>query len=318
MIKSIFRKRRFKKNTIILIMTALVIFVAMTVNFSTDKVIPTWHNIFASLGLSDISSCSYSDDMQVHFLDVGKADAIFIKCKDKNVLIDAADVDNTDKVVEYLNRHDVKKLDLVVVTHPHRDHIGQMSKVVRKFNIDKFIMPRVPDAIKPTSRTYEKLLLSLKDRNIKASVPNQGEQIELGDMKINILSVSKEYDNINNYSVVLQICYGEEKFLFMGDAEKEAERDIMRQGYNLGSTVLKVGHHGSLTSSTKEFLDKVSPQYAVICVGHDRSNLPKDATLKKLNKVCSNVLRTDKDGTIILSTSGKGIHVYTEKRGALN
>lgn len=276
-----------------------------------------WHVIFSGVGISDCDTNNTSEngkyEMAIHFLDVGKADCAYIKCGNRNVLIDAADREPTNKVVEYLKRQGVSKLDLIVVSHPHRDHIGQMADVIKSFKVSKFIQPDVPDEIIPISTSYEKMLKALKENNIKVEATKGRKNFNLGDMRFDFYGPVSNDTNINNNSVVLKVTYGEISFLFTGDAEKFEENEILEKGNNLKSTVLKVGHHGSKTSSGEKFLKNVSPQYAVISVGPDRNHLPKQEVLNRINKYCSKIYRTDLDGTIIIFTDGKKIKVKTEK-----
>ena len=251
-----------------------------------------WRTVFKNIGISDYvpkeTDGNNKYEMSVHFLNVGKADCAYIKCGEYNMLIDAADREPTNVVVEYLKRQGVSKLDLVVVSHPHRDHIGQMAEVIREFKVDKFIQPQVPNEIIPVSMSYEKMLKALKEKNVKVT-------------------------NINNNSVVLKIKYSDISFLFTGDAEKLEENEILEKGYDLKSTVLKVGHHGSRTSSGENFLANVLPQYAVVSVAPDRNNLPKQDVINRISKYCKNIYRTDLNGTIVMLTDGKNLKVTTEK-----
>ncbi len=257
---------------------------------------------------------SYNDyPMSIHVLNVGRADSIFIKCEDKNILIDAADKDINDVVCNYLRRNNVKKLDLVVVTHPHRDHIGQMSDVIDQFDIVRFIMPRLKDGVMSTTKTYEKLLKTLNSKHISPQEPVPGTNFSIGNAKIEIFAPNAQYDNINNYSVVLKVTYKNKKFLFTGDAETESENDMINSGFDLKSDVLKVGHHGSKTSTSQNFLNAVKPKYAVISVGPDQNNLPKKETLNRLSKNGISVFRTDLNGTIIIATDGNEIKINSER-----
>lgn len=278
-----------------------------------------YHKIDVKKFFDDISNKNftepYNDDypMSVHILNVGRADSILIKCEDKNILIDAADKDVNDVVCSYLRRNNVKKLDLVVVTHPHRDHIGQMSNVIDQFDIVRFIMPRLKDGVMSTTKTYERLSKSLDSKHISPQEPTPGTDFNVGNAKIEILAPNAQYDNINNYSVVLKITYGNRKFLFTGDAETESEKDMIDAGFDLNSDVLKVGHHGSKTSTSQKFLDAVKPKYAVISVGPDQNNLPKKETLNRLSKNGINVFRTDLNGNIIIATDGNEIKINKER-----
>ncbi len=273
----------------------------------------SWNKIFDYTNLSDNTTKNHDYPMHVHFLNVGKADCAYIKCEDKNILIDAADKDFSDTVVEYLKRLNVKKFDLVAISHPHRDHIGQMDKVIETFKIDKFIEPKVPKNIMPTSVTYENMLTALNKHSVNLKTAKANEKFKIGNLKFEILGPISAGKSLNNNSLVLKITYKNISFLFTGDAEQPEESEIINAGFNLKSTVLKVAHHGSNTSSTYKFLGKVSPKYAVISVGPDRSNLPKEKTLKRLNKFCSNIYRTDMNGTVIFLTDGEKIEVKTEK-----
>lgn len=302
------------KNKINYWITGLVLLLISFVinNGNIDGI--NWKTVFNNTKISDnISGVSSEFDMSVHFLDVGKADCAYIKCKDKNILIDAADKEPTSVVVEYLKKQDVSDLDLVVVSHQHRDHIGQMAEVINEFQVKRFMEPDTPDKIIPTTATYKKMLKALKNKNVKSELIKAPKDFDIGNMHIEILGPISDNDNINSNSIVMKITYKDVSFLFTGDAEKAEETEIMDSGYDVNSTVLKVGHHGSKTSSSERFLEEVNPEYAIISVGPDRSNLPKEETLNKLGKVCSNIYRTDLCGNIIIHTDGKNIKVETEK-----
>ncbi len=306
-----FKKLKFNYGMLVL----LVLCFAFILNFDNIKNF-NWNSltettVTSNNGEAENKSIDYG--MSVHFLDVGKADCCYIECEDKRILIDAADKEPTNAVVEYLERQKVKKLDLVVVSHPHRDHIGQMSSVINNFKIDKFIAAKVPDSITPTYATYEKMLRTLNKNNLKIEYVKSGKKFEIGNMKIEILAPINYHDKLNSNSIVMKITYGEVSFLFTGDAEKPEEEDIINSGENLKSTVLKVGHHGSKTSSSYNFLSKVKPAYAVISVAPDKSNLPKEIVLNRLNKFCDKIYRTDENGTVIMRTDGKKIKFETEK-----
>lgn len=287
---------------IFLLLAFVLQYIGVDLNLLTKKILPT-----------QVIEPFREYPMNVHFMDVGKADSILITCNDKNILIDAADKDISNSVVEYLERESVKKIDLVVVTHPHRDHIGQMAEVVRRFAIVRFIMPHLKDGVMSTTHTYEDLLHALDEKNISPQEPNPGSAFKVGDMNVEIFAPNEQYDNINNYSVVTKITYGNKSFLFTGDAEKESENDMIKAGYNLSADVLKVGHHGSKTSTTQNFLSAVKPQYAVISVGDDKNNLPKKETLNRLQKNNIEVLRTDVNGNVIFSTDGEKIEIFKQK-----
>ena len=228
-------------------------------------------------------------------------------------MIDAGDIDLDNKVVKYLSAQEVSNLDLVVVTHPHRDHIGGMKSVINNFDMERIMMPELPDELIPTTATYLNMLNAIKQKGIKVDKPIAGDEFNIGDMKVQILSPISSYKDINDYSIVVKVTYGKHSFLFMGDAEKNSERDLVNRGYNLKSTVLKVGHHGSQTSTTNEFLSKVSPKIAVISVGENNYSLPKPDVIKRLINRNIEVYRTDKCGTIIFESDGEELTTLIER-----
>lgn len=274
----------------------------------------TGNNPFSDM-LEDTGTSVSSKDykMSVHFLNVGKADCAYINCGDKNILIDAADKDVSNNVREYLKRQNVEKLDLVVMSHAHRDHIGQMDDVIKNFDIDKFLMPDIPNKIVPTSRTYVSMLKALDEKKVNVEIAKVGSRFSIGDMVIDIFAPCGIYDDINNTSIVMKITFGKDSFLFTGDASEQSELDMIKRGFDLKSTVLKVGHHGSRTSSTWKFLNAVSPDYAVISVKKDKSNLPNERIIKRLNSCNIKTYRTDESGNIVCCTNGDGVTFTTER-----
>lgn len=241
----------------------------------------------------------------VHYIDVGQGDSILIQTDNKNMLIDAGTGESKEKLISYLNKQNIKKLDYVVATHPHEDHIGGMSEVLKKYDIGKFYMPQKVY----TTKVFENMVNELKRKNIKAIPAHAGIAFKLGAAECSMIAPnSNNYESINNYSAVLLIKYGDSKFLFMGDAEKLSEKEILSKGVDLKCDVLKVGHHGSTSSSSKEFLDKASPKIAVISCGKGNDyGHPHKETLNELNKRHIKVYRTDIDKDIVLISDGKTI-----------
>lgn len=313
-------KKANKTKNIILYLIAAVIIFSASISIFSDSSLMFWQDVFNYISPTK-EVVAYSEEgrelaeekMSVHIIDVGKADSIYITSGDKNILVDAGDIDTSNKVLEYLKKRDVKKLDLVVVSHPHKDHIGGMRDIINEIQIERFMMPEVPDDIIPTGKTYESMLLALDKNNIKVDKPICGDSFKIGDMELNILSPSKKYDKLNNNSIVIKLRYGNKSFLLTGDAEKEAENDIIRSGYDLKSDVLKVGHHGSKTSSTQNFLNAVSPQYAAISVGENNKNLPRYSVVSRIEQSNIKIFRTDINGDIVFVTDGNNIDVKVEK-----
>lgn len=264
--------------------------------------------LFISLTICLISYSAVSkinpinkDKLIVHYIDVGQADSILVQVNGKNLLIDSGSIDSKDKLVSYLRKQGVHKLDYVVATHPHEDHIGGMSTIIKKFTIGEFYAPKKLS----NTNVFENMITALKDKKIKTA--KAGVKINLGaNTNCEMLAPnSSEYDDINNYSAVIKLTYKNNKFLFMGDAQKLSEDEIINTNADISSDVLKVGHHGSSTSSSKELLDKVAPKIAIISCGRgNQFGHPNKGTISELKNRKSIIYRTDIDGTIILISDG--------------
>lgn len=306
---------KIKKKKLSIIAIVSVLLISLIVCIFEFFNIFNWNQIYNLFGVSDGLSDTNSYPLSVHFIDVGKADSIYIKCENKNILIDAGEKTTYNVVKEYLKRNNVKTLDLVVGTHPHSDHIGGLPEIINDFEVKKFMMPKVNDNLVPTSKCYERLLLALKNKNILAENPFVSQTFDIGELNFKVLSPKNEnnYEKLNNFSIVLKMTYKDNSFLFTGDAETESENDMINTGLELSSDVLKIGHHGSKTSTSKAFLDRVNPTYAVICVADDRYNLPKKLILDRLTNKNIKIFRTDLDGTIVFASDGKNITTLKEK-----
>ncbi|MCT4605668.1 MAG: MBL fold metallo-hydrolase [Marinisporobacter sp.] len=244
-------------------------------------------------------------DLKIHFIDVGQADSILIKNGESTMLIDAGNNGDADLVVNYLKNQGINQLDYVIGTHPHEDHIGGLDAVINNFDIGKVYMPKVTH----TSKTFKDVITAIKKKGLKITNPTVGGIIPLGDAKGVILAPnSKEYKDYNDYSIVLKLTYGNTSFLFTGDAEGLSEKEMMRNGLDLSADVLKLGHHGSHSSTTIDFLNKVNPKYAVIMteIGNDYGH-PHKETMDKLKNKNIPVYRTDESGNIVATSDGNKI-----------
>lgn len=264
-------------------------------------------------------------DLAVHYIDVGQGDSSLIVYKDKSILIDAGERDSGSTVVEYLQSLGIEKLDYVIATHPHSDHIGGLPDVINSFEIGTVIAPRISDEMTPTTKTYERFLTALSGKGLRLTAANAGDTYSIADPDIEsdntgfeiLAPVKNDYDDLNNWSVVLKLVHGGTSFIFTGDAEKSAENDILDSGADVSADVLKVGHHGSSTSTSKAFLKAVSPSIAVIQCGTDNSyGHPHAETIEKLDSSNVKIYRNDYDGTVIIYSDGKDIRAVTEKGGA--
>ena len=243
-------------------------------------------------------------NIEIHFLDVGQGDATLIKCGDAAMLIDAGENDKGTAVWSYLKNQEITKLDYVIGTHPDSDHIGGMDVVIYKFQCDNiFMSPHEKD-----TRSYDDVVQAAKSKNNKITCPKLGETYKLGEATFTIVAPNASYDDANNASIGIYLEFGETSYLFTGDAEYKAEEDILASGYKIDADVYKAGHHGSRTSSSDEFLEKVTPKYVVVSCGEDNSyGHPHAAILNycRINKIP--LYRTDEQGTIVLKSDGKKI-----------
>lgn len=242
--------------------------------------------------------------MSVHFIDVGQADSIIIKTPSgKTMLIDAGNNGDKDTITSYIKGMGISKIDVLVGTHPHEDHIGSLDTVIQDFPVGNIYMPKVSS----TTKTYKDVVDAIKSKNMKVTQAKAGMQFELDEgITVRILSpVADKYEELNDYSAVLKLTYKNVSFLFTGDAGRIAEMEMLNGKENLAAQVLKVGHHGSSTSTTDQFIDAVDPEYAVISVGKGNDyGHPALSTLNKLEQRGIKVFRTDEDGTVVLSTDG--------------
>ncbi|WP_313129766.1 ComEC/Rec2 family competence protein [Anaerocolumna sp.] len=247
---------------------------------------------------------------KVHFIDVGQGDAILIETDEHYMLIDAGENNQGTTVVNYLKELGIKKLDYVIGTHPHSDHIGGLDTVIYSFDIGKVIMPDVVH----TTKTFEDVLDAISEKDLKITKAIAGTTYSLGTTSFTIVAPNgSDYDGLNDYSVGIKFVNGENSFLLTGDAEKLSETEMLHNGIDLSADVLKLGHHGSSTSSQEDFLDEVQPDYAVISAGVDNSyGHPHVETLQKLKDRNIEVFRTDLQNTIIFTSDGEHITVNKE------
>lgn len=254
----------------------------------------------------------------IDYIDVGQGDSILIRQGEHAMLIDGGTSECKDDLLEYLKSKNITKFDYIIGTHPHEDHIGSLDDVVNAFDFDTILFPDVSSA-KVTTKTFENLVLAVANKNMKFTTPISGKEYSLGEAKFNILAPSSSnYQSLNNYSIVIKLNYGENSFMFTGDAETLSETEILNSYDDLHADVLKLGHHGSTTSSSKKFLNAVNPKYAVISVGKDNVyNHPTKTTMDKMIELNIPVYRTDELGTIECISDGKNI-TFNTKPGSYN
>ena len=256
---------------------------------------------------NDHGSTISGDDatgMEVHFIDVGQGDATLIKADGHYMLIDAGENDKGTAVQLYLKKQGVERLDYLVLTHTDSDHIGGADVIISKFDIGQIFM----SDFKKDNKTYRELMESMQYKHMTYTTPEVGAEFALGNATFTIIAPNGDYDDPNNSSIALILDYGENSFLFSGDCEEEAEQDILANGINLDVDVYQVGHHGSRSSSSEDFLDAMSPECAVIsCAEKNSYGHPHARTLNNLRARKIKVFRTDEQGSIIAFSDGKEI-----------
>lgn len=265
--------------------------------------------LFCSLFIY-VSPSNATSNVKVHVIDVGQGDSILIQTGNENILIDGGNKSKGDEVSAYLKKQKVKTLNAVVSTHPDADHVGGLAEVIDTLKVKRVYAPKVTH----TTQAYKNFLTAVKKKNLKIKVAKKGVEIPTKSKSITLkfLAPVKEYSksDLNNWSGVLQLTHNKKKFLFTGDAETQAEKDMLNAGVLSKIDVLKVSHHGAKEATSTSFLNKVKPTYAVISVSKTNGyGHPTSTTLNRLKKAKAKVYRTDKNGSVIFTSTGKKITV---------
>ena len=268
-------------------------------------------DFLVKLGLRDRPA--EGEEVSVHFIDVGQGDCTFVMSGGHYMLIDSGEAEQSGKVIRYLKKKGVKKLDCIVVTHPHTDHCGGMADILNVFDCGRFIMPRVDSEYTPTTVYYENMLKAVRNKGLKIEAACDAS-FTLGKGVVEIITADYHGDNLNNYSALVKIKNGSNSFLVTGDCENEEEELLIKKGADLSAKVLKVGHHGSSTSSSAQMLDAVLPRYAVISCGAGNSyGHPHSVTVSRLRKYADEIYRTDTQGDIVFISDGEGLSIQTKR-----
>ncbi len=269
------------------------------------------YSVYSGIYTAPFAQINYAENLVVHYMDVGQGDCeILMLPNGVNILIDGGPGAHEDRLVAEITELGIDRFDYVLATHPHEDHIGGLDKVIQTFGADCVYMPYVS----ASTAAFENFAKAVKDSGATVYKAKSGVvMLDLGDIKAELLApCSESYEDLNNYSAVLKFTYKETDFLFTGDAEEYSEEEMLLAGSDLSADVLKVGHHGSSTSTSARFLDAVNPSVAVIEVGEDNSyGHPSAKVLKRLGS--ARVYRTDIDGGVAVECDGKGFKVHTER-----
>lgn len=261
--------------------------------------------------------------LQVYFFDVGQGDSTLVRVPVGdgmwNMLIDTGEYAYADGLTETLRELGVERIDALVNSHQHTDHMGCMARIVQRFEIGTVYMPQLPEDQVPTTSAYEALLNRLNEKDLTAVPLCEGAQIDCPDsVTLEVLATDPNavWEGLNNYSGVIRLTWGETRFLFPGDAEKQSEQVMLYSGADLSADVLKVGHHGSSSSTSQGFLEAVSPTYAVISCGRDNPyGHPHRETRAILQQYNITTYRTDEDQTILAQSDGSAVSFRTGLAG---
>lgn len=260
-----------------------------------------WDKTAKTLGVSEKNEFD-KYPINVHFVDVGQGDCTLITSSFGTVLVDSGESDEKMNVENYLDGLKIEKIDCLILTHPHSDHCGSMSYIVDNYEIGKFYMSEIDEENLPTSKCYENLLTSLDKEKVDCEYLHCGDRFNIGEITCETFGPVDASESLNSMSLVLKFSYKGFSVLISGDAEADEEKDILKKGFDLSADILKVGHHGSSTSSSAKFLDAVNPQYAVISLGkNNKYNHPHKQTIDKLNKRNIKYFRTDESSTVVFS-----------------
>ncbi len=267
--------------------------------------------LFGYLSLKESYSKEHpviSTDLIVEFIDVGQADCIFISSNNHHMLIDGGNNNDGKKVAKYLEEKGVKELDLVVSTHPHEDHIGGLDNVLKIIPTKKVLMPDLVT----TTKTFEEVIDVIEEKEISLVIPEIGDKYYLGDSVIEIIYIDNNEEDFNESSIVLKLTYKDVSFLFTGDSTTESEKHYLDKDIDVD--VLKVAHHGSKYSTSNEFLDKVTPEFAIISLATENDYYyPHIATINRLKEHGAKIYQTNELGTIIVESDGTNINIDHKK-----
>lgn len=317
--------KKTKQLTLILIISMII---SLTACIPKEPVLNNYSPGSADKSITDVVSPDVSptqsdenivqdsdSKFEVHFIDVGQADATLIFSDSETMLIDGGNADDSSLIVSYLKKYNITHLNYIVCTHAHEDHVGGLSGALSVATADKIFAPKTESDIK----AYKNFKAKVAARGCTIENPKPGEFLKFGSSTVLFLGpVHENVSDINDTSIILKITYGETSFLFTGDAEREEEQSILSQNYDLSATVLKVGHHGSADSTTYPFLREIMPEYGIVSVGENNYGHPTNETLSRLRDAETKVYRTDLHGDIIVSSNGKYVSIKTEQNQNIN
>lgn len=280
--------------------------VSLLVTFGGSLGVPSWNEIFAYCGI-------YADlggELTLSFIDVGSADACYIKCGDSHILVDAGTGLSYENIYYHLKRSGCTHFDAIVLSHPDNDHIGSAVDILKDFGTDVVYMSKMPENVRVSSEDYKRFVDYAEENGVPIVYPEIKSSVKIGEAELEFISPLKEYSNTNNNSLVVRLKYKDISALFTGDISKIVENDLIEAKIDLKADILKVAHHGSKTASSEEFLKKVNPKISVISVNTSDSFLPDYETVAYIDNYSEQLYRTDKDGTVVVTCRGDDFKVH--------
>ena len=258
-----FKPIRFIKNKRVKVILCVLIIFSFSFSFLELFGITNWNKLFASFNV--IHTIQEQDsNFAIYYLDVGQSDCTIIKCDEKVMMIDTGTSNQLFHIRTALYALDIDKIDYMVITHQHDDHMSGAIELIEHYNVTNILMPKLSDINAVDSLMYSNLIKSIADNNINPIAVSSGDSFDFGSSFFEILSPMIQDKELNNMSIVFKLSYYDTKFLFQGDAEQSIEKQILNWDYDISADVIKLGHHGSKTSSFGPYLDAVSPEYAII------------------------------------------------------
>ena len=300
------KQKKFVVYTIFIVIFGIIVY---TLDFSGVTSISEIKNVFGAIdGVKPVDS-----DFAVYYLDVGQSDCTIVVCDDEVLMIDCGTYNQLNTIRQSIHTLNIDKIDYMVVTHQHDDHMGSAIDLLEDLTVENFIMPKLTQSNNVTSKTYNVLINTLDGKNINKIPAQDCKSFMLGEALVEILAPTVQSNNLNNMSVVLKVTYGNTEFLFQGDAESKIENDLLCSDYDIDVDVLKTGHHGSKTSSSDKYIEATSPEIAIISSGYGNNyGHPNAMVLERLEKEGISTFTTLLDGDIAVASDGETITVYTQ------
>ncbi len=305
---SLFKRRIFGKIILLLIAFSLVFSLLDLIG------IVTWNQLFTFSHFVDGVKPGESS-FSVYFLDVGQSDCTIIECENEVLLIDTGTKNQVYTIRKSLYTLEIDTIDYMVVTHQHDDHMSGASELIEHYNVSNIMMPKLSDVNLVDSLTYKNLIKTMSEYNVNPIAIESGYSFNVGSALVEVLAPIKQDKELNNMSVVLKVTYGDTSFLFQGDSEQKIENQLLNLEYDISADVIKVGHHGSNTSSSEKYLNAVNPDYAIVSCGPDNNyGHPSYPIIDRLEEKGITTYVTSVHGNVTVISDGKKISFTTEKQ----